>query len=270
LKSELPIGIFDSGIGGLTVAREIIELMPNEKVVYFGDTLHLPYGEKSNTKVINYCSKICEFLMKKKCKAIVVACNTASSVAINSIKKKIGEECYLFNVIDPVIEKIKKFKSTNIGVIGTNATISSKIYEKKIQEIYNDINVFSLATPLLAPMIESRFHDASIKKKIIATYLNNQKLNSIETLILGCTHYPLILSEIQEFYSNKVPIISSLNSIGAHIKEKLEKNKLLSKQKFEKKHEFFVSDITTSFQKNAKSFFTHDISLKENNIFNEK
>ena len=119
-------------------------------------------------------------------------------------------------------------------------------------------------------MIESRFHDASIKKKIIATYLNNEKLNSIETLILGCTHYPLILSEIQEFYNNKVHIISSLNSIGSHIKEKLKKNNLLNTRKFNKKHEFFVSDITKSFQKNAKSFFTQKIILKENNIFNEK
>ena len=270
MKSELPIGIFDSGIGGLTVAREIIELMPNEKVVYFGDTLHLPYGEKSNEKVINYCSKICEFLMKKKCKAIVVACNTASSVAMTSIKKKIGKDCYLFNVIDPVIEKIKNLKSNHIGIIGTNATINSKIYEKKINSMYNGCNVYSLATPLLAPMIESRFHDASIKKKIIATYLNNEKLNSIETLILGCTHYPLILSEIQEFYNNKIHIISSLNSIGAHIKEKLKKNNFLNTQKFNKKHEFFVSDITASFQKNAKSFFTQKIILKENNIFNEK
>ena len=270
MKSELPIGIFDSGIGGLTVAREIIELMPNEKVVYFGDTLHLPYGEKSKEKVINYCSKICEFLMKKKCKAIVVACNTASSVAMNSIKKKFGKDCYLFNVIDPVIEKIKNLKSNHVGIIGTNATINSKIYEKKINSMYKDCNVFSLATPLLAPMIESRFHDASIKKKIIATYLDNEKLNSIETLILGCTHYPIILSEIQEFYNNKVHIISSLNSIGSHIKAKLEKNNLLNTQKSNKKHEFFVSDITISFQKNAKSFFTQKISLKENNIFNEK
>tara|TARA_B100000945_G_C19878932_1_gene366252 strand:- start:115 stop:525 length:411 start_codon:yes stop_codon:yes gene_type:complete len=136
--------------------------------------------------------------------------------------------------------------------------------------MYNGCNVYSLATPLLAPMIESRFHDASIKKKIIATYLNNEKLNSIETLILGCTHYPLILSEIQEFYNNKIHIISSLNSIGVHIKEKLKKNNLLNTQKFNKKHEFFVSDITASFQKNAKSFFTQKIILKENNIFNEK
>jgi len=270
LNSELPIGIFDSGIGGLTVAKEIIELMPNEKVIYFGDTLHLPYGEKSNKKVINYCFKICDFLKEKKCKAIVVACNTASSVAINSIKKKIGKECFVFNVIDPVIEKIKKQKCNTIGIIGTNATISSKIYEKKINKHNKDIKVFSLATPLLAPMIESRFHNASIKKKIIATYLNDQKLNSIETLILGCTHYPLILSEIEEFYNNKTHVISSLNSIGFHIKEKLEKNKLLNKTKKRKKHEFFVSDLTTSFQKNAKSFFTNDIILKEKNIFHEK
>ncbi len=270
MKSDLPIGIFDSGIGGLTVAREIIDLMPNEKVIYFGDTLHLPYGEKSKEKVINYCSNICDFLLNKKCKVIVAACNTASSIAIKNIKQKVGKECIIFNVIDPVIEHLKSLKIKKIGIIGTNTTINSHVYEKKITEIKSEISVFSLATPLLAPMIESGFHNASIKKKIIATYLNHENLKNIETLILGCTHYPLIELEINEFYKNKIPVLSSLNSIGLYIRKKLEKNNLLNKTQNVKSHEFFVSDCTTSFQKSAKSFFNNDINLKEIHIFNEK
>jgi len=268
LKSELPIGVFDSGIGGLTVAREIIELMPNEKVIYFGDTLHLPYGEKSKEKVINYCSKICKFLLKQQCKAIIVACNTASSLAIQNIKKEIGKKCLVFNVIDPVIEFVQNLKSKKIGIIGTNATIESKVYEKKI--IKFNSNVFSLATPLLAPMIESSFHNESIKKKIIATYLKNDNLQNIDTLILGCTHYPLIQDEINEFYNGNVNIISSLNSIGLYIQTALKRKNLLNKKNYIKKHKFFVSDFTNSFQKSAKSFFNEEINLKETHIFNEK
>ena len=165
MNSNLPIGIFDSGIGGLTVAREIIDLMPNEKIIYFGDTLHLPYGEKSKKKVINYCLKICQFLSSKNCKAIVIACNSASSLALNKIKKEFEEKSIIFNVIDPVINCIKKLETKKIGVIGTNATINSKIYEDKINCLNDNYIVNSLATPLLAPMIELGFHDDSIKKK---------------------------------------------------------------------------------------------------------
>ena len=165
MKSELPIGVFDSGIGGLTVAQEIIKLMPTEKIIYFGDTLHLPYGEKSKQKVDECCIKICDFLIQKKCKAIVIACNTASSLSIGIIQKKIKNTCLLFNVIDPVIKTIKKIKKNKIGIIGTNATIKANVYERKIKKIDPNISVYSLATPLLAPMIESGFHDESIKKK---------------------------------------------------------------------------------------------------------
>ena len=139
MKSDFPIGIFDSGIGGLTVAREITELMPHEKIVYYGDTLHLPYGQKSKQNIINYCSKICDFLIKKKCKAIIIACNTASSIALNNIKNKVGDNYLIFNVIDPVIKKISEIKSNNIGIIGTNTTIESGVYEKKIRNLKKNI-----------------------------------------------------------------------------------------------------------------------------------
>ena len=267
MKSDFPIGIFDSGIGGLTVAREITEIMPHEKIVYYGDTLHLPYGQKSKQNVINYCSRICDFLIKQNCKAIIIACNTASSIALNNIKIKVGDKHLIFNVIDPVIKKIEELKSNKIGIIGTNATIESGIYEKKIKEIKKKCIISSLATPLLAPMIESRFHDASIKKQIIATFLNHKKLKSIDTLILGCTHYPLIKKEINEIYNNKIEIVSSLESIGKHIESQLKIKKLMNTNKSEKKHEFYISDLTISFQENAKSFFKKEINLKEKNIF---
>ena len=270
MNSNLPIGIFDSGIGGLTVAREIIDLMPNEKIIYFGDTLHLPYGEKSKKKVVNYCLKICQFLRSKNCKAIVIACNSASSLALKKIKKEFEGRSIIFNVIDPVINCIKKLETKKIGVIGTNATISSNIYEDKINSLNDNYLVSSLATPLLAPMIESGFHDDSIKKKIIATYLKKSELSEIETLILGCTHYPLIQKEIKEIYKNKIDIINSLNAIGQFISEKLEKNNLLNQNNIKKTHEFYVSDLTLSFQKSAKLFFKNKITLKEKNIFDEK
>ena len=267
MKSDFPIGIFDSGIGGLTVAREITKLIPHEKIVYYGDTLHLPYGQKSKQSIINYCSKICDFLIEQNCKAIIIACNTASCIALNNIKKKFGDDYLIFNVIDPVIKKIEELKSNNIGIIGTNTTIESGVYEKKIKEIEKKCNIYSLATPLLAPMIETGFHDATIKKQIIATYLNHKRLKSIDTLILGCTHYPLIKKEINEIYNNKIEIISSLESIGKHIKSQLKIKKLMNTTKYEKKHEFYISDLTTSFQENAKSFFNKEIHLKEKNIF---
>ena len=239
MKSELPIGIFDSGIGGLTVAREVIKLMPTEKIIYFGDTLHLPYGEKSKQKVDECCIKICDFLIQKKCKAIVIACNTASSLSIEIIQKKIKNTCLLFNVIDPVIKTIKKINKKNkIGIIGTNATIKSNIYEKKIKKISPNISVCSLATPLLAPMIESGFHNESIKKKIIATYLKDPVLTNINNLILGCTHYPLIKKQIENFYKKQINVISSLNSIGEYIKIELTKNNLLNQLRSKKNMNF--------------------------------
>ena len=270
MKSKLPIGIFDSGIGGLTVAREIINLMPEEKIIYFGDTLHLPYGEKSKKKIDDWCSKICDFLIQKKCKAIIIACNTASALSIDIIQEKIKKKCLLFNVIDPVIQSVQNIKPLNrIGVIGTNATIHSNLYQKKIHVVAPNISVFSLATPLLAPMIESGFHDESIKKKIIYTYLKNPNLKNIDALILGCTHYPLIKQQIESFYKKSFSIISSLNSIGLCVQTELEKNQLKNPNLNNQKHEFFVSDLTDSFQKSAEYFFNEKIILKEKNIFYE-
>jgi len=267
----MPIGVFDSGIGGLTVAREVTTLMPREKIIYFGDTLHLPYGEKSKKKIQSFSLDIVNFLIKKKCKAIIIACNSASSLSTNYLQKKIAKDhnVIIFNVIDPIINYLKKLKTKNhIGVIGTRATIKSTVYEKKIFALKKNHSVVSLETPLLAPMIESSFYNESIKATIIKSYLDNPKLKKIDHLILGCTHYPLIESQINKIYKSKINIINSLKFTAEEVIQKLREKNLISKKKNQKKHEFFVSDLTKSFQESAKLFFNKEIILKEKNIFN--
>ena len=207
---EYPIGIFDSGIGGLTVAHAIKEALPNESIIYFGDTQHLPYGEKSEKLITEFSLKITEFLIKKKCKVIVIACNSASSIAYKNVKN-LARNIPVFNVIDPVTNMISGDpKCVNIGVIGTKATITSNIYSKKILERDPEKNIYSLSTPLLAPMIEENFIKDEIREGIIENYLSNSILKDIDSLILGCTHYPLILNEISSFYNDIEKALYSL------------------------------------------------------------
>ena len=263
---NLPIGIFDSGIGGLTVAHALKEKLPNESIIYFGDTEHLPYGEKSAEALRNYSKKITQFLLEKNCKCIVIACNSASSVAFDVVKKTV-KNIPVFNVIDPVIEKVSNScNSCKVGVIGTKATISSNIYKNKLNAKCPRAVVTALATPLLAPMIEEKFIGGDISKKIIANYLSNKKLQEIDQLILACTHYPLIYKEIRDYFKGEVIIINSTNIVAEHIASGL-KNKTLLNNQFKPKYEFFVSNYTKAFEKSARFFFQEKIKLKEANIW---
>lgn len=261
-----PIGIFDSGIGGLTVANAIKRVLPNENIIYFGDTEHLPYGEKSKESIQSFSKKIIQFLVSKKCKIIVIACNSASSVA-EEIVMHITHNISIFNVIDPVVAEVAKISSEcNIGVIGTKATIGSSIYERKIKRLCKQAKINSLATPLLAPMIEERFINESISSTIITNYLSNKKLANIDHLILACTHYPLIQKEINGYYSGRVNVIDSANIVAKHIAKELEKYNLLRNGKLTK-HHFYVSNYTKSFEKSAKFFFKEAIKLEEIHLF---
>ena len=261
-----PIGIFDSGIGGLTVANAIKEVLPNENIIYFGDTKHLPYGEKSKEAIQSFSKKIISFLVGKKCKTIVIACNSASSVADNSVQN-ISKDIALFNVIDPVVADIVKVCAEyNIGVIGTKATIGSGVYEKKIKELCSSANVSSLATPLLAPMIEEGFINEEISNTVIANYLSSPILHNIDHLILACTHYPLIHNEINDYYKGEINVIDSAHIVAQHIENALKENDLLSNTS-ETEHHFYVSNYTASFEKSAKFFFKEDIRLEEVNLF---
>jgi glutamate racemase len=263
---NLPIGIFDSGIGGLTVAHALKEKLPNESIIYFGDTEHLPYGEKSAEALRNYSKKITQFLLEKKCKCIVIACNSASSVAFDVVKKTV-KNIPVFNVIDPVIEKVSNScNSCKVGVIGTKATISSNIYKNKLNAKCPRAVVTALATPLLAPMIEEKFIGGDISKKIIANYLSNKELQGIDQLILACTHYPLIYNEIRDYYKGEISVINSTNIVAEHIASEL-KNKTLLNNQFKPKYKFYVSNYTKAFEKSARFFFQEKIKLREANIW---
>jgi len=261
-----PIGIFDSGIGGLTVANAIYKLLPNETLLYFGDTAHLPYGDKSAQAIQNYSKRIALFLLESNCKMIVIACNTASSFGFEVVKKLAGKNIPVINVIDPVVEMVsKKFHNGNIGVIGTKGTIRSDVYSKKLKKKNKNLHVFSLATPLLAPMVEEGFFDNRISRTIINSYLSRPKLKSIDALILACTHYPLIRSEIEEFYNGKVEVIDSAETVAFQVKKKLKSLYLLAPEKKstrQHKNIFYVSDFTSSFEKSTRIFFKGKINLK--------
>jgi len=262
LMKKSPIGIFDSGIGGLTIAHALKEKLPNENIIYFGDTEHLPYGEKSKTAIQNFSKKITQFLLEKKCKTIIIACNSASSVAYESVKEIAGNTP-VFNVIHPVVDEVvRQCSEYNIGVIGTKATIQSNIYEKEIKALCSSAKVSSLATPLLAPMIEEGFINEDISHTIIANYLSNKQLADIDHLILACTHYPLIHQEIKDYYKGNVDVIDSANIVVEHIAKKLKSDNLLNDSN-QTEHHFYVSNYTESFEKSAQFFFQEDLKLKE-------
>lgn len=258
--SDNPIGIFDSGVGGLTVARSIKNLLPNERLIYFGDTLHLPYGEKSSNSIVRYSKQITEFLLEKNCKAIVIACNSASAHAFDSIKELVPQNVPVLNVIDPVTNCIKKdYPKNKIGVIGTKATIRSGVYQNRS----HPVKIASLETPLLAAMIEEGFIQDSVSRSVISAYLEKKELANIDTLVLGCTHYPLLEKEIISYYDNKITIIDSGKLVAKELERKLKNLGLLNQNTVDQQDEFFVSDYTSSFEKITSSFFGSGISLKE-------
>ncbi|HEY0895289.1 MAG TPA: glutamate racemase [Sphingobacteriaceae bacterium] len=267
MSSSLPVGIFDSGIGGLTVAGSIHQLLPGEQLIYFGDTAHLPYGDKSPEAIKYYSLKIARLLLEKKCKLIVIACNTASSYAYDDVVQFLGEHVPIVNVIDPVVERVvTRDAYRKIGVIGTKATIRSNIYPEKLKASNPALQVASLATPLLAPMIEEGFFNNNISSTLIHSYLSSGKLKGIDSLILACTHYPLIKEEVDAFYGGKVDIVNTADIVAEYVRKKLEVSGLLNDGQ-PGRHQFYVSDYTTSFEKSTRIFFGEKIHLKLNNIW---
>ncbi|MCG2792231.1 MAG: glutamate racemase [Weeksellaceae bacterium] len=262
LSASQPIGIFDSGVGGLTVAKEIKRLLPNEDLIYFGDTKHLPYGEKSREAIVGYATKITQFLLDKNCKAIVVACNSATANALHEIQDLVAERVPVIDVINPVAEKVAYEIHNNVGVIATKATVNSGLYKKSIRKHNKFIKVDELATPLLVPAIEEGFKNHPITHSIIYNYLSNNKLKNIETLILGCTHYPLLIDEIKQYYGNRVRVIDSPNIVAHQLKMILDKHHLLNEENHQPTYHFYLSDITKNFEKISKKFFGKAIDLE--------
>lgn len=264
---EQPIGIFDSGVGGLTVAHAIKQILPAESLIYFGDTAHLPYGDKSEESIRFYSGKITEFLLERKAKIVVIACNSASASAFEFLKKEFGNQTILLDVIDPVVDYISSRSYKKIGVIGTKRTISSGTYEQKVTGRSPNTSIVSLATPLFVPMIEEGFIFDDISNAIIRTYLSNESLSGIEALILGCTHYPIIRNQISKFFNFNIEVVDSARIVSVMLRDVLEKNNLLN-DSGTVKDQFFVSDYTYYFEKIARMFFEGEINLNKADIWN--
>lgn len=258
------IGIFDSGIGGLTTVRAFSDILPGYNISYFGDTARTPYGSKSRETVIRYAIENTEFLLKKGAKIIIIACNTASSVATEIISEKF--EVPVFEVISPAVDTaVDTSRKSQIGIIGTRGTINSGIYEKKIKEKCPEAKIWSTPCPLLVPLVEEGWFKRPETRMIVKKYLAPLKTRQIDSLILGCTHYPLLKEIIQEKIGKRVSIIDSsiavTNKVGQffqtnpQIESRLEKNNRL---------DIFVSDITTQFKKTAEMILKKKVDLKIN------
>ena len=261
--SSQPIGVFDSGIGGLTVANAISELMPNERVIYFGDTAHLPYGDKSPELIHSFVQGISKFLIqKKKCKAVVIACNTASATSYEFLRDKHEGNFPIINVIDPIIEAIINDKSIKkVGLIATKTTVEAGVYQEKLNRRNPELEIEVLATPLLAPMIEEGFSQDKISHSVIENYLSNPKFKDIDALILGCTHYVLISDEISEFFNGEVKLFDSTDILALKLKNILEKEGVLSLRRGSE-NKFYVSDLTEGFSDSASRFYGDNLVLE--------
>ena len=256
------IGIFDSGIGGLTVVRAFVNELPGYDIVYFGDTARTPYGNKSPETVIRYAIENTEFLIQKGAKIIVMACNTASSLAFSQVAEEF--DVPVFEVVTPAVElAVNTTTKSKIGIIGTRATVKSEFYEKKIREIDSNLKVFSRACPLLAPLVEEGWLKKPETSMIIKKYLHPLKVRQIDTLILGCTHYPLLKKIIQRKIGKRVNIIDSSSSVAVKVKNFLSDNTVLDNS-LGKKNRFniFVSDVTEQFKQTANFALKKKVDLE--------
>jgi len=267
VNSEAPIGIFDSGVGGLTVAHEIMRQLPNEKIIYFGDTARVPYGNKSRETIIRYSRQIIRFLRTRNIKAIVVACNTASAFALEEVGKDL--DIPIIGVVRPGAKAAAEAtKNRRVGIIGTEGTINSQIYPDVINEYASGIAVVGKACPLFVPLVEEGLLDDSITKEIAERYLRGLREADIDTLILGCTHYPLIRGIIGEIVGDKVKLINPAYQTAISLKDLLDKEMLLSRRTATGgRHEFYVSDTAEKFKKFANSILPFAIgSIEKINI----
>lgn len=271
-SSELknaPIGVFDSGVGGLTVAREIMRQIPNEKVVYFGDTARVPYGSKSQETVTRFSRQIVRFLQTHDVKTIVIACNTASAFALETLEAEL--DIPIIGVVKPGAKTaVEVTRNGKIGVIGTEATIGSKIYSRYITQSKADVTIYGKACPLFCPLVEEGLWQDPVTDEIAKRYLAELIDIDIDTLILGCTHYPLIRSTIAKIMGDNVTLVNPAYETAKELRELLEERDLLNEQHPElgtNQYQFYVSDGAEKFKRFANSIIKYGIlSAKTINI----
>jgi len=258
-NNDKSIGIFDSGVGGLTVVKEILNLLPNENLVYLGDTARVPYGTKSKSTVIKYAESNANFLLSRGIKILVVACNTASAYSLEKLRENISIP--VIGVIEPGAKKAaSSTRNGNIAVIGTPSTIRSNAYSKALHNIDPKLKVFSKACPLFVALAEEGWHQGEITRKIIETYLDDLLKENIDVMILGCTHYPLLKSAIKEVAGENVLLIDSAEETAKEINEKITPVSIENNNENNSKYEFYLTDDSESFVRIAGKFLGREIS----------
>ncbi|WP_310603053.1 glutamate racemase [Anaerosporobacter sp.] len=269
MDKNAPIGVFDSGVGGLTVAREIMKQLPNERIVYFGDTARVPYGSKSKETVITYARQITKFLQTKEVKAIVIACNTACALAFDTVKEE--SDIPVIGVVKPGAKAaVASTKNGRIGIIATEATIQSGIYEEFLSQRNPEVQVYGKACPLIVPLVEEGLLDDSVTIEIASRYLQPLKEYNIDTLVLGCTHYPLIRDTLQKVAGDEVVLVNPAFETAKSLKRMLEKYNIQSDRiEAVTNHKFFVSDGAEKFKVFANTILpciveeTKDINIEQ-------
>lgn len=265
MSMNAPIGVFDSGVGGLTVAREIMRQMPKEQIIYFGDTARVPYGSKSKETIISFSRQIAKFLLTKNVKAIVIACNTASALALETIKQELSVP--VVGVVKPgAITAAKTTSSGRIGIIATEATVNSRIYTEYLTDLCPNVQVYEKACPLFVPLVEEGLLYDSVTVEIAERYLNELQGYDIDTLVLGCTHYPLLRHTVQKVVGPSVTLVNPAYETAKQIKRVLEKSDLLCSEQMPS-HEFYVSDGSEKFKAFANTILTCNVEeIKNINI----
>ncbi|MEM7008759.1 MAG: glutamate racemase [Thermodesulfobacteriota bacterium] len=259
---KAPIGVFDSGIGGLTVAKELISALPSENIIYLGDTARVPYGTKSGRTVITYSHSNADFLISKGIKLLVVACNTASSVSIPSLREEF--DIPVIGVIEPGARKaVSVTRSGKIGVIGTPSTINSSAYKKAIHSFQSDIEVFTKACPLFVPLADEGWTQGEIVERIAQEYLAPLKETGIDVLVLGCTHYPLLKETINNVMGDGITLVDSAQETAKEIVHVLTSEELLNKTDSLSEREFYLTDVSDSFISVAGRFLGEKIDKIE-------
>lgn len=259
--SNQPIGVFDSGLGGLSILKTLKNKLPQEQFVYFGDTAHLPYGDKSEVTLKSYVTSIVRFLEKQNCKMIVVACNSAATV-IKKIKYLPFRDYQIIEVITPIVELIaaqKKYQK--IGVIGTRKTIGSGMFDRELSRINPNLDIITKATPLLAPMVEDGFVEKNVLFPIFKKYFEG--FEDRELIIPACTHYSIIYNQIEQYFNNGLKVLHTPKIIAEKLDQVLLNQNLNNPDKTEKSDLFYLSDITKDFLRESVLFLDRDVDFKQ-------
>jgi glutamate racemase len=255
-NATLPLGVFDSGVGGLTVVQAIQELLPSESIVYLGDTARVPYGNKSPETIVRFAREDCAFLLKQQVKAIVVACNTASAHALAALQEEI--KVPIFGVIEPGVEAaLQQTKTGRIGIIGTTGTINSQAYQNRLKARRSDLFIIARPTPLLVPMVEEDWLDRPATRMVLEEYLEPLVSEGIDTLVLACTHYPLLKKTIAAMLGPSVALVDSASTCAHQLKWHLYRHETMHRESGAGETSIYLTDLPASFSGMASRFLGH-------------